>query len=200
MSRAFLSLYEATAERRWLERAETSFQYLTKTFDGRPGFVTAAANPQSEFPPRPQYNENVSVARLGNLLSYYTGKKEYRAAAESALRWAAAPEIAGARFSDVGGVLLADEEMNSEPSHLTVVGGKQDGMAQALWRAALQGPGSYRRVEWYDESEGPLPFADVPYPSFPFAAAYVCTKSTCSPPIKDPDVLRKRLRQLAGPQ
>ncbi|HEY3861172.1 MAG TPA: DUF255 domain-containing protein [Verrucomicrobiae bacterium] len=197
MGRAFLALYEATAQRTWLEQAEASVQFAIKTFASQPGFATAAANAQSEFPSRPEYSENVSMARLCNLLFHYTGKHEYRAAAESALRWAAAPEIAGRRFSDVGGVLLVDEELNTEPVHLTVVGSKQDAQAQSLWRAALEGPGSYRRVEWLDRAEGPLPNPDVPYPAFPYAAAFVCTRDTCSAPIKNADTLQKRIRGVS---
>ena len=193
MGRAFLSLYAATAERRWLERAESAWQFAAKTFPGQPGFVTAVANAQSSFPPGPQYNENVSAARLANLLSYYTGRRDCRVAAENALRWAAAPEIAGRRFSDVGGVLLADEELNTDPEHLTIVGSKHDPLAQSLWRAVLQAPGAYRRVEWFDPGEGPLPNDDVPYPSLPNAAAFVCGKGTCSAPIQDPSALQKRI-------
>ena len=198
MSRAFLTLYAATADRRWLARAETSMQFIIKTFAAQPGFVTAATNPQSEFPARPQYNENVELARLGNLLFYYTGRAEYRTVAESALRWAAAPEIAGRRFADVGGVLLADEELNTEPAHLAIVGGKHDPLALALWRVALQGPDSYRRIEWYDAAEGPLPNPDVPYPALSHAVAFFCDKGMCSLPIKDPAVLQARLAGNLG--
>jgi uncharacterized protein YyaL (SSP411 family) len=158
--------------------------------------VTAATDAQSAFAPRPQYNENVTVARLGNLLFYYTGKHEYRAAAEDALRWIAAPEIADKRFSDVGGVLLADEELKSEPAHLTVVGNKRDATAQSLWRAALKYPAAYRHVEWFDPDEGLLPNPDVSYPSLPYAAAFVCSKGTCSAPIKDPAALENRIRAM----
>jgi uncharacterized protein len=196
MGRAFLTLYEVTAERRWLGCAEDAVQFIAKNFASQPGFATAAPDPQSVFPPQPQYDENVSMARLCNLLSYYTGKKEYRSQSENALRWIAAPEIAGKRFSDVGGVLLADEELNTEPAHLTIVGGKHDAMAQSLWRAVLEYPAAYRFLEWFDPVEGPLPNPEVSYPSFPYAAAFVCSKGTCSAPIKDSAALEKRIRSM----
>ena len=197
MGRAFLSLYEVTAERRWLGKAEAAFQFIVNNFSSQPGFVTAAADARGGFSPLPQYNENVSMARLGNLLFHYTGKPEYRAAAENALRWIAAPEIAGRRFSDVGGVLLADEELNTEPAHLTIVGGKHDAAAQLLWQAALKYPSGYRRIEWFDPVEGLLPNADVPYPSFPYAAGFICGRGTCSAPIMNSAALTARIRAMA---
>jgi uncharacterized protein YyaL (SSP411 family) len=196
MGRAFLALYEATADRQWLNRAEAAFQFIAKTFPANPGFLTAATNAQSTLPPQPQYDENVLTARFGNLLFYYTGKPGYRAAAESALRWAASPEIADRRFSDVGGVLLADEELKSEPAHLTVVGSKRDVTAQSLWQAVLEYPEAYRRVEWFDPAEGPLPNSDVPFPTLAYPAAFVCGNGTCSSPLKNPEAVEKRIRNM----
>jgi uncharacterized protein YyaL (SSP411 family) len=196
MGQAFLTLYSATAERRWLDHAEAAVLFIDKTFAGHPGFVTAEVDAQSAFPPQPQYNENVAMARLGTLLSYYTGKHEYRAAAENALRWIAAPEIAGKRFSDVGGVLLADEELKTEPAHLTIVGSKHDAMAQSLWLQALKYPLAYRRIEWFDPAEGLLPNPDVPYPSLPHAAAFVCTQGACSAPVTNLEALKKRIEKM----
>jgi len=171
-------------------------QFIARTFSAQPGFATSAPDPSSAFPPQPQYNENVSMARLANLLWHYTGKAEYRAEAESALRWVSAPAVAGSRLSDVGGVLLADLEAHTDPAHLTVVGGKQDVAAQSLWHAAFQYPSAYRRLEWYDSTEGPLPNADVQYPSLPRAAAFVCANGICSTPLSDPAALTKRIAQM----
>jgi hypothetical protein len=190
MGRAFLALYEITADRAWLERAESAMHFIQEAFGDNPGYRTARADANGAFAPRPQYAENVSVARFANLLSHYTGSREDRAAAESALRWVAAPEISGRRFSDVGGVLLADEELNSEPTHLTIIGRKADPVAQSLWKVALGYPSAYRRVELFERADG----LDVAYPSLPFAAAFVCTGDTCSAPIKDPAALDRRIR------
>jgi uncharacterized protein len=138
------------------------------------------------------------VARLINLLFYYTGKTDDRAAAQNALGWVESPEIAGKRFSDVGGVLLADEELHTEPAHVTIVGHKNDPAAQALWRAALKFPSAYRRIEWFDPDEGPLPNPDVPYPSLSYAAAFLCTGGACSTPMKDAAALEQRIAKIAS--
>lgn len=70
------------------------------------------------------------------------------------------------------------------------VGGKIN-----LFRTALGAGRVYERVEWWDPSEGPLPHADVQYPSFPRAAAFLCTATTCSSPIFDAKVLDSRTRK-----
>jgi uncharacterized protein YyaL (SSP411 family) len=198
MGRAFLTLYSVTGDRRWLEQSEAAVHFIIKNFTAKPGFAASAVNSSNTFTPQPQYNENVAMARLANLLWHYTGRQEYRAAAESALRWVAAPAVAGRRFADVGGVLLADLELNTEPAHLTVVGGKQDLVARSLWMAALQYPSAYRRLEWYDPAEGALPNRDVEYPTLPHPAAFICDKGTCSAPLSNPAALRKRVERMVA--
>ena len=87
--------------------------------------------------------------------------------------------VAVARF----GILLTARELAEDPAHLTVVGAKSDPAAQALYRAALARPGVYRRVEWWDAAEGPLPNPDVRYPQLERAAVFVCADRTCSLPL-----------------
>jgi hypothetical protein len=41
----------------------------------------------------------------------------------------------------------------------------------------------YKRVEWWDRSEGPLPNPDVAYPELGRAAAFVCAEGRCSRPL-----------------
>ena len=85
------------------------------------------------------------------------------------------------------GILLADQELAKAPRHLTIVGAKDDPTARALYRLALAEPGDYKRVEWWDRKEGPLPNPDVQYPATERTAAYVCTDSRCSLPAFDRD-------------
>jgi uncharacterized protein YyaL (SSP411 family) len=182
MGRAFLALHTATAQRTWLTRAEAAATFIAAKFgSGAAGYATAAG--PGPHAPLLQIDENVSLARFANLLYAYSGKAEYRAIAERAMKYLASPQVAGKRRWMVGGILLADRELATEPLHLVVVGKKGDPTAAALYRAALTFPSGYKRVEWYDRGEGPLARMDVEYPELGIPAAFLCTGGACSSPM-----------------
>ncbi len=199
MGRAFLSLYEATGDRTWLTRAEDAAKFIAAHFERKhggtdvPGFTTVETKSTSAISGEPLLEENVNVARFTNLLFRYTGNKEYRAWAENAMRYLATPEIAHKRKILVAGLLLADQELASEPVHITVVGSKQDPLASALFIAAIRYPASYKVVEWFDKKEGPLPNMEVEFPDLPMAVAFGCANKRCSLPIKKPENIAKTI-------
>jgi hypothetical protein len=201
MGRACLSLYMATGDRRWLERAKEAANFVNEHFrenDKEPpgaGFATADLSGNSAFKPGPLLEENVNVARFANLLFHYTGNKAYHAMAESAMRYLAVPEVARKRTVYVAGILLADDEIGMDPPHVTVVGSKKDFAARSLFQAALKYPASYKRVEWWDPEEGPLPFMDVEYPQLKEAAAFTCVNGRCSAPIYRAELVTARLEE-----
>ena len=193
MSRAFLKLYEATGDRAWLARTEAGVRFISVNFRNKSaGFVTAA---NTTFTATPEHDENISVARLANLLSHYTGNDEYRKIADEAMRFVASPTIA--RQYTAAGLLLADRELTRAPTHLTIVGAKSSEDAARLFQAALQFPSGYKRVEWWDRAEGSMPNPDVEYPQLPQPAAFVCTQKSCSSPIRKPELLLTKANQLA---
>ncbi len=185
VARAFLTLYEVTADRKWLQRAGETAKFAAQHFKGEAGYLAFEGSLGGKLAPKPQVDENTVFARLTNLLFYYTGETANREQAEHAMRYLAAPGVAARRGFLIGGILLADRELNRPPLHLTVVGGKGDARARELFAAALRQPTPYKRVEWWDAKEGPLPNPDVPYPTLDRAAAFVCTDRTCSAPIFD---------------
>ena len=93
-------------------------------------------------------------------------------------------------------MLLPDLELAGPPLHLTVVGAKDDQAARDLFQAALRYPSTYKRLEWWDHREGPLPNPDVQYPELKTAAAFVCTDRTCSTPIFKAEELQTRVDKL----
>ena len=68
-------------------------------------------------------------------------------------------------------------------AYLTVLAGKHDAAGKELFAALQHLPPWYKRIDWWDKAEGPLPNPDVSYPALKRAAAFVCTQSRCSLPI-----------------
>jgi len=186
MACSLLTLYQVTGDRRWLQRAEEAAHFAEEHFKSKVGYVAVAKALSAKLAPKPQADENVAFARLTNLLHHYTSNAADRERAQHAMNYLAVPAVANRRGFQVGGILLADRELNAPPLHITVVGKKDDPVARQLFLAAIAQPATYKRVEWWDQREGGLPNPDVQYPEVEKAAAFICTDRRCSAPIVDP--------------
>lgn len=185
MSEGFLALYTATGAREWLAHAESGAAFIEQHFRGpQPGYVTSAPHAGSRLQPKSNIDENIPLARFANLLHRYTGNARYRAMSDYALRMLVTEQVADSQIT-APGILLAAFESANDPLHITIVGGKDDAAAVALFASAIRYAAVYRRVEWWDRREGNMPNPDVRYPQLPRAAAFICTDSTCSLPIFD---------------
>lgn len=197
LGRAFLALYEATAERDWLRRAELAGRFMAANFaspDGA-GYVTAAGG--GPLAPGRSVDENVAAARFWNRLSRYSGNGTYRDHARQAMRFLAAPAVATERLTEAG-ILLADEELSRDPLHITVVGRKNDEGARRLFAAVVGYPSEYLRIEWWDRREGPMPNPDVKYPELSRSAAFLCGSGLCSSPIYEPLELSAQAKKFSA--
>ena len=186
MARAFLALYAVTADRAWLKHAEDAMTFIDAKFRADVGYVPFAQPLASKLPARPNVDENIAVARTANLLGYYTKNQKFPEMAQHAVKFLAAPAVCENRGYEVAGILLAAEEVTTPPLHITIVGAKGDADALHLFQTAIAQPSTYKRVEWWDGKEGPLPNPDVDYPDVGKAAAFLCTDRSCSAPIFDP--------------
>ena len=188
MGEAFVALYRSTGDRRWLAAAEATLGFVAARFkDPRGGFIAAPVAPGARGvfrEPVRAIDQNASLARLANYVFRYTGAARYQRLARHALAvLAGVPADAPALHADV---LLADREFGSAPTHVTVVGAKDDPVAQALHAAALRSPAGYLQVDWWDRAEGPLPNPAIRYPALPVAAAFACSENACSTPVYEP--------------
>jgi uncharacterized protein len=185
MGQAFLDLYAATGDRAWLASAAAAGGYVgaafkdpageflsTKTSEMDAGVIATSAK---------QLDDQVAVVRFMNLLNRYTGNPLYRGLAVHAMRYAVGASKGQQR--PLPGVLLADLELGREPTHITIVGHKDDIDAATLFAAARAFPARYERLEWWDTSEGPLTNPDVTYPELDKPAAFACANRTCSLPV-----------------
>jgi len=193
MARALLQLYRVTAERHWLADASRTADLIDARFRATRGYASATTG-SGPIAPAVTIDTNIALARFANALSHYTGSDLHRDMASHAFAWLAEPAVALSRITEAG-ILLADIERSSDPLHLTVVGARNDPAARALFDACLRVPGAYKRVEWWDRDEGPLPNPDIRYPPSARAAAYVCTDRRCSTPIRAPDQIAQFLAE-----
>jgi hypothetical protein len=180
-----LSLYAATGERERLYQAEQALRYIDSHFavpDGGYASVALTRHASGVFKDAVRdVDENIGVARFANALYRYGGAAAARNTARHAMRYLASAQIAdGERLHS--GILLADEELGAEPTHVTIVGHKDDVGAQTLHAAALRYPVVYRRIDWWDKREGAMPNPDVRYPQLARSAAFICTGNSCSLP------------------
>jgi uncharacterized protein YyaL (SSP411 family) len=197
MSRAFLALYRASGERAWLQRAREAMRPIER-FRLAQGYATAVKG-DTPIAPLANVEENIALARHANLLMHYSGDAQLRSVAEHALAYLAQSAVALATLTEPG-ILQVDRELAIAPLHLTVVGARADAQAALLYRAALAQPGYYKRVEWWDRSDGPLANADVEYPKLRKAAAFVCTERQCSTPIFEPQGIAEFLAAAEAPR
>jgi uncharacterized protein YyaL (SSP411 family) len=140
-------------------------------------------------------DDQVQVARFMNMLNRYFGNDAYREQASHAMRYLASASKDMMR--PLPGVLLADEELAIEPTHVTIVGHKDDKRAQALHALARALPARYKRLEWLDLREGRLPNPDVEYPDLGEPAAFACSNRICSFPSFNAEELAATVKQMA---
>ncbi len=198
MAEAYLALYISTGDRVWLEKSRAGMAFIEKNFKSTVGFAAAITpkNSKGVFKqPLLQMESNVSVARLANKLMHYTGNQQYKASALHAMQYLVALD-APDNMRYLAGPLMAADELATDPAHITIVGNKSDPAAQALYQKALQYPAVYRRIEWWDQTEGKMPNADVQYPTLAKSAAFICVNHACSTPIFAPEKLHAKADNL----
>lgn len=198
MGQAFLDLYAATGDRGWLTAAAKAGDFVATFRDEAGGFFTARKSEAKTgvfAKPAKPLDDQVQVARFMNLLNRYFGNDAYREQASHAMRYLASASAEMVR--PLPGVLLADEELAIEPTHVTVVGAKEDKRAQALHALARALPARYKRLEWLDLREGKLPNPDVEYPDLGEPAAFACSNRICSFPSFNAEELAATVKQMA---
>ncbi len=195
VARAFLALYRATSQRAWLAEAvsvATQFNRLRATDAG----YYSIPPDQSALPPVRDLAAQISLARFASLLAHYSGDTAHRQIASHALNWLRRPDVAFSSFTEPG-ILLALGEAERDPLHVTIVGPRDEALSARLYAAGAQLPGWYKRLEWWDRAEGPLPNPDVAYPPSRKPAAFVCTERRCSVPLRSPRALAEFLAENA---
>lgn len=200
MGQATLDLYAATGDRQWLQTALKASAFIKTNFEDADGGVMTTKSAEAAIGAFKQtakpLDEQIATVRFANRLNRYTADAAARTLGEHVMRYLASPELLD-RGMPMPGVLLADNELAGEPTHITVVGAKDDATARDLHAAALAYAAGYKRVDWWDRREGAMLNPDVTYPELDTAAAFACTKNICSLPAFSPAELAERIAKIS---
>lgn len=190
MAQAMLDMYEVSGDAKWLNRTVKTANFIARSFKHQPGGYVGSVS--SLLPQTPDIEENIDLARFLNRLSHYSGKSNHKAATKHAVKFLASPDVALRRVEETG-LLLLNTELSQDPAHFTVVAKKSDPVGMALFKTANAQAIAYKRVEWWDRSEGKLLNHDVEYPNFKTPAAYVCSEGRCSVPSFDAATYQRQI-------
>ena len=195
MGQALLDLYAATGMREWLLQAQKLSGFIDANFKdldsagyfaSKSSAATATSNKSVFLKPVKNIDENIQLVHFANLAHRYLGDEIHNQVARHAMKYLSAEAITQTpRF--LAGLLAADLELAEDPIHITIVGHRDNAAAQSLHRAARAYPGKYKRIDWWDKREGPLPNPDISYPQLSQPAAFACANKACSLPVFKPD-------------
>jgi hypothetical protein len=146
MARAMLQLYRVTFEKKYLDYACDSARFIHQNFKNELcGYNTRIFSKYDATPLR-QIDENISLSRFANLLSYYTDKSEFKKMTKHGLRYLCIPEVATARMEEAG-ILLIDREISSTPLTIHIYGNKGDTVVNDFINIAHRHQGWYKLLK-----------------------------------------------------
>jgi uncharacterized protein YyaL (SSP411 family) len=194
MGHALLTLYEATGHARYRAAAAALAGFLIDTLEDKVGGGFFAHTPVKDdvgvfAERRKPYKGNAEAARFLLKVGRLQDDIAIVAAAERALVAFATEGVVKEEYRAVGEMLLALEEHLAEPLRFSVVGGDDDAT-----RALLQAAGAVYAPHRIVEVQQP----GVKYPDLGAPALYICTSTSCSPPVKDPALVAKTAARFLG--
>ncbi|WP_372369727.1 DUF255 domain-containing protein [Candidatus Uabimicrobium sp. HlEnr_7] len=195
LAKAFLQLHEVTAKKKWLEQTQQTLQFINENFRNvEGGFCGEMQQKSSVLQPVNDIEENIFITRCANKVYHYSGDEQYLQIAQHAMKYLATESILKKRLTEPA-ILLADEELGSEPVHTTVIG--VDKSAQQLFLTAQKLVNYYKIVEWLKTEENATNNTGITFPQLPFSAAFLCADGSCSAPISDANELEGLLLEQA---
>jgi thioredoxin:protein disulfide reductase len=202
MGIAFLTLYKATQDLAYLNRAVATTEFINTYFknsQGNPGFISAVDLTNSlDTGLVLSAVDNAQVVKLTSLLYSYTGNKDIQKMQLSAFHYLSNPAVL--TNSPPALILLAEYLVANSPAHIVIVGSKTNPIAKILFLTALANSPVYTRIDFWDKTLGPMMNSDTEYQVMDKPAAYVCQGFQCSFPIYNTPDLINKLHELRTPE
>jgi hypothetical protein len=196
MLKGLLSLFEATGEEAFLQRAQQLASFLDARFRTPDGlFLLRADAGDLPVAGRRPVDDNLALARTFLRLEAITGETVWRERAQGiADRLCTRTGLEG-QGRWLGDAILLLAELKEEAPHLVVVGDPQDARTRALVEAGRSAwiPGVV--LLRHDPARATPINPELSFPVLAEPAAFLCGKGTCSAPLKTPEALTKEARR-----
>lgn len=151
MARAMLQLYRNTFEEKYLKYSCESLDFINRNFrNDLCGFNNIITPVNKNAWPR-QIDENISLTRFANLLSFYSKEKRFNNISKHGLKYLSIPEIATARIEEAG-ILLIDREMQASPLTIDINGHVNNKLVMNFIDIAHRQKGWYKLIR-FNKSE-----------------------------------------------
>jgi uncharacterized protein len=147
MARSMLQLYRASMDKKYLDYACTSANYIYQNFRNEQCGYNSKVSIKNEAFNRRQLDENIAFTRFVNLLAYYSNNKAYQKMAKHGLRYLSIPEIATSRMEEAG-ILLIDREMTTTPLTININGELNHPVVNEFKLIANRQPGWYKLIKF----------------------------------------------------
>ena len=151
MARAMLQLYRATFDKQYLYYACESAAFMHKHFINKLCGYNTRVSMDSNSSATRQIDENISLTRFANLLSFYSNKPLFKNMTKQGLHYLCIPEVATARMEEAG-ILLIDREVLTSPLTININGNKEDAIVKEFINIAHRHEGWYKSIR-FNESE-----------------------------------------------
>ncbi|MES2216951.1 MAG: protein-disulfide reductase DsbD [Pseudomonadota bacterium] len=202
MGVAYLTLYKATQNITYLNRAVATTEFINTYFknsSGNSGFISSIElTNTSSSDLTLSAEENAEVIRLTSLLYNYTGNKTVQEIQFSSFRSLINPDIL--KITPPALILMSVYRVTSTPIHIVIVGPKASPITRILFLTALAYSPVNSRIDLWDKSDGPMMNAATQYQVMDKPVVYVCHGFQCSFPIYTaPDFINK-LQELTTPE
>jgi uncharacterized protein len=145
MARAMLQLYRATFDKKYLNYACESAEFIYNNFiNDLCGYDSRVNTNNGTSSPR-QIDENISLTRFTNLLYSYSDNPQFKKMTKHGLRYLCIPEVATARMEEAG-ILLIDREVLSKPLTFNIYGSHNNPLVNEFINIAHRHEGWYKKI------------------------------------------------------
>lgn len=181
VGRGLVALYDATGDRRRLERSRELLTLVDRHFRARPGYATSPLGAAVFAVRHCDRRENAELCRWAAELAARLDDSGALEIARHAMARLSAREVALQPRTAL--TLLADRALRRPGARVVVVGARRDASARALFRAVRAWPTRFKVVEWWDPAAQGASRLSPELPGEPTPAAWICGETRCSPPL-----------------